>query len=120
MKSLQLLAIALCISIASWSQKDVKLEEVGRHVGDSVKVCGKVASTRYFDNAKDKPTLLNIGAAFPNQHLTIVIKGDLRKEFEKAPEDFFKDKNICIVGLVELYRDKPQIVLTHKWQIGIE
>jgi hypothetical protein len=67
---------------------------------------------------------------FPNEvfsdvhrFLTIVKKfrkTDLRKQFDKAPEELFKDKEVCITGRIELYRDKPQIVIRSKEQIQIQ
>ena len=69
------------------------------------------------ENAKGQPTLINLGAAYPNQLLTVVIWEDLRKQFDKTPEELFKDKEICITGKIELYRDKPQIVIRSKEQV---
>ena len=34
-----------------------------------------------------------------------------------APEEFYKGKEVCITGKIELYKDKPQIVVTSKSQI---
>ncbi len=119
MRLLLSLLLSLVLKTAASAQITIKAEDIGKHVGDSVKVCGKVFSTRYFEQAKNSPTLLNIGAAFPNQLLTVVIWGDTRKQFETAPDELFKDKNICITGRVELFKDKPQIVLHTKEQVEI-
>lgn len=102
---------------SAYSQTTIALENVSKHVGDSVKVCGVVRGGRFLEQTKNSPTLLNVGAAFPNQLLTVVIWSDVRKQFEQAPEELFKDKEICIVGKVELYKEKPQIVLRRKEQI---
>jgi hypothetical protein len=40
-----------------------------------------------------------------------------RKEFGNAPEEFYKGKEVCITGKIELYKDKLQIVVTSKSQI---
>jgi DNA/RNA endonuclease YhcR with UshA esterase domain len=34
-----------------------------------------------------------------------------------VPEEFYKGKEVCITGKIELYKDKPQIVVTSKSQI---
>ena len=34
-----------------------------------------------------------------------------------VPEEFYKGKEVCIIGKVELYKNKPQIVVTSKNQI---
>jgi hypothetical protein len=117
MKNVLVILAFLMISIVSFSQIEIKLEDVSKHIGDSVKVCGKVAGIRYMEQATNKPTLINLGAAYPNQLLTVVIWDDLRKQFEKAPEELFADKNICVTGKIELYRERPQIVVRKMEQV---
>jgi hypothetical protein len=60
-----------------------------------------------------------MGAAYPNQLLTVVIWADVRKDFDKAPEEFFMGKEICVSGKIELYHDKPQIVIKSKSQVSV-
>jgi len=103
------LAILLCCT--AFSQSTIQLEDVNKHIGDSVTVCGKVYTARYMDAAKNKPTFLNIGAAYPNQVLTVVIWDAVRQQFDGKPELIFANKEICIIGQIELYKDKPQIVV---------
>jgi hypothetical protein len=120
MRLFVLLLPAFFTCLVSQSQDTIKLEDVSGHVGDSVKVCGKVAGIRYMENAKGQPTLMNMGAAYPNQLLTVVISSEVRKQYEIAPEELFKDKDICITGKIEIYRDKPQIVVSRKEQIRFQ
>jgi hypothetical protein len=115
-----LLLLSFSIALSAASQINMKLDDAASHVGDSVKTCGKVADIRFMETAKGQPTLINLGAAYPNQLLTVVIWEDLRKQFDKAPEELFKDKEVCITGRIELYRDKPQIVIRSKEQIQIQ
>jgi hypothetical protein len=42
-------------------------------------------------------TLLNLGAYYPNQMLTVVIKAADRSKF-KDPETYFKGRNVCVTG----------------------
>jgi hypothetical protein len=115
-----LFSFILLISFsAAWAQTPAKLEDIGNHVGDSISVSGKVYSIRYLESAKGAPTLMNLGAAFPNQLLTVVIFGEDRKNFKEAPETYYKDKTVTIVGKVNLYREKPQIVVQNPSQIII-
>lgn len=96
------------------SQTVIQLSDVNKHIGDSVTVCGKVSGGRFLETAKNTPTFINLGDAFPNHTLTIVIWSDVRKQFEKAPEELFKDKEVCVTGRVELFRERAQIVLRRK------
>lgn len=104
-------ALAVLLCSAAFNQTIIKLEDVPQHVGDSVTVCGKVYSARYMDGAKNKPTFLNVGAAYPNQVLTVVIWDTVRQQFNGKPEALFANKEICITGRIELYNNKPQIVI---------
>jgi len=105
--------MAFCAS----AQKVTDLSAVGSHLGDSVLTEGKVYGIRSFPDASNAPTLINIGAAFPNQLLTVVIYGEDLKNFTKPPAEVFKDANVRINGKVELYKNRPQIVV--KDQAGL-
>jgi len=81
----------------------VKLEEVKNAIGNTVKVQGKVFSSKDIGNM----ILVNLGAAYPNQLLTIALKG-------KAKElgNQLSDKIITVEGEVIDYRGKPEIIIT--------
>ena len=57
---------------------------------------------------------------YPNQALTIVFWEETRKKFEKSPEELFADKNVCVTGRVELFKEKPQIVVTSVSHLALE
>jgi len=120
MKYYLFFAVAMLTTCCSNGQVKIKLEDISKHVGDSVTVCGKVAGIRFIKQSKNTPTFMNVGAAYPNQLLTVVIWGDVRKQYETAPEVLFKDKEVCITGKVELYKEKAQIVVNDKKQLVIQ
>jgi len=101
------------------AQTAIALEDVSKHIGDSVTVCGKVADMRYFETSKNKPTFLNIGAKYPNQQLTLVIWENVRTQFTGKVEDLYK-KDICITGRIILYKEKPEIIIEKPEQIVIK
>jgi len=111
MKHVLGLLFSFLITSAAFAQKEIKLEEVDKHVGDSVTVSGKVYGGRYFPNGEGAPTLLNLGAAYPNQLLTVVIRGAARKEFAGVPERDLQDQEVRVSGKVDLYKGKPQIIV---------
>ena len=90
------------------------------HVGEKVTVCGKVYTTRFLDYSAKKPTFLNLGAAYPNQTFTIVIYGPSREKFSYQPEERLKNQNVCVTGRVQLYKNKPQIILNEPEQLKIQ
>lgn len=112
--------LLLFLSFKGYSQIIIPLEDINKHVGDSITVCGKVSGIRFLENSKNTPTFMNMGASFPNQLLTVVLWGDVRKQFEKTPEELFTNKEVCVTGRVELYKDKLQIVLKKKDDIKLK
>lgn len=106
------------LSIAN-GQTSIRIDEISSHIGDSVIVCGKVSGMRYFENSKDKPTFLNIGAKYPNQQLTIVIWESVRTLFTGKVEDLM-DKEICITGRIILYKERPEIIIGKPGQIVVQ
>ena len=119
MKPLIILFFGLFFGANANAQTPVKLEDVSKHVGDSVTVCGKVADMRYFENYKNKPTLLNIGAKHPDAPLTVVIWENGRALFTSKIEDLL-NKEICITGRIILYKEKPEIIVEKPEQIVVQ
>ena len=119
MKALIVLLLSMFCIVNAKAQTSIKLEDVSKHIGDSVTVCGLVADMRYFENSKNKPTLLNIGAKHPDAPLTLIIWEDARALFTTKPEDL-NNKNICITGRIILYKEKPEIVIEKPEQIVLQ
>ena len=57
--------------IAASAQKEIKPSKDINHLGDSVTNTGGIMGGRHLSHGKSSPTLLNMGASFPNQYLTI-------------------------------------------------
>ena len=102
------------------SAQTLSAEEASKRVGDSIKVCGKIFGGRFFETSVGCPTLLNMGAAFPASPLTIMIPGDVRMKLGYAPEQQLKDKNVCVLGKVILFKDKPEIVVYNISQLQVQ
>jgi hypothetical protein len=118
MKKISATLLFIFIAAAVTAQTTIKPEDVSKHIGDSVTVCGKVYGMRFFENSKNKPTLLNIGAKHPDQLLTVVIWENVRALFITKPEEL-QDKEICITGRISLYKEKAQIVIDRPEQIVV-
>ena len=113
-----LFSITCCILLLHTSaQQKIDLGEVDKHIGDSVTVCGKIFGGKFLSSSNNQPTFLNMGAAYPNQLLSIVIWGNTRKLFSYKPEEKLKNKNVCVTGKIETYKNKPQIVIRQMQQI---
>ena len=112
--------IALCLfSVSASAQRKVSSAEAYKYVGDTITVCGKVFGGRYLDYANKQPTLINMGGKFPDQEITIYISGENRRKFGYKPEEMLSDKQVCATGRIELYNNKPQLVVTEPFHIKI-
>lgn len=110
----------LPIAQAAVPTGNITPEEAIQHIGQQVTVCGKVFGGKYLDKSNGTPTLLNIGAAYPNSPFTVVIFGDNRAQFPYKPEDYLDGKNICVTGKVKEYKGKAEIVVEKPEQISIQ
>ncbi|WP_342647352.1 S1/P1 nuclease [Mucilaginibacter sp. CSA2-8R] len=86
----------------------VKLEEIKTYTGKMIIVSGKVFSSRDIGSM----TLVNLGAAYPNQLLTIALKGKA-KELSSQIEG----KTVTVEGEVIEYKGKPEIIITDPGKI---
>ena len=114
-----LVLLTLFVSSVSFSQTSIKLEDAGKHIGDSVTVCGKVAGGIFLEDMENGPTFLVLGAAYPDQLLTLVIWKNQRGQYDPVPETQFMDKEVCVTGKIVLMNDRPQIVIYKKDQIKV-
>jgi DNA/RNA endonuclease YhcR with UshA esterase domain len=92
-------------------------EDAAGHIGETVTVCGVVASAKIEANARSQPTLLDLGKSYPRTVFTAVIYGDHRSKFG-TPETLLSSKRICVTGQISDYRGKAEIVLTDPSQLA--
>lgn len=85
-------------------------EEAHNHVGENVCICGVAVSAHYDPYYESQPTFLNLDKPYPNQPFTAVIFGSDRSKFEE-PERTFRGKHVCVTGEIQLYRQKPEIIV---------
>ncbi len=109
-----LLAYTLFVQAPSITAAEAKA-----HVGQQATVCGVVKSARWASNSNRKPTFLNLDDAYPKQTFTVVIFEENRGKFSPAPEEQFRDKQICVTGKIEEFRGTPEIVVTAPAQIAL-
>lgn len=103
-------------TIAS-EQSNITAHDAKNYIGQIKTVCGKVASTKYAKKSRGKPTFLNIDKPYPNHIFTVLIWGSNRNKFSNPPEVYFKEKSICVTGLIENYKGIPEIVVEKSSQI---
>lgn len=80
-------------------------------------VCGNVVDTFYSTASNGKPTFLNFERPYPNATFTVVIWENNRVNFPSNPQFLYRNRYVCVRGLIEFFRGSPQIVPTHSNQI---
>ena len=116
---LPILVLFIFLSANSFSQTWTSPAGIAKHNGDTVSFIGFVTSARYFADAKDALTVINIGGKRSAQLLTLVVRGDDRLNCRNAPETAYTDRYVQVVGKVQMYKGKPRIILHHEKQISI-
>lgn len=99
--------------------QEIPLTDISKHIGDSVRLCAKVYNTRFFESTRNKPTVLDVNNSHVSR-LNVIIYEQDRKNFPDAPENLYKDKDICITGVVESYNNIPQIIVRNADQIIVK
>ncbi len=88
----------------------IDLKDAEKNVGNVVTVEARVASAKVFSST----ALLNIGGEYPNQLLTIVLKGEAIKLYKEGTKP-----NIKATGKIALRNGKPEMVITDPKDIKI-
>jgi hypothetical protein len=87
----------------------INVEDARKHIGETVKICSKVYGHKDFESI----ALVNMGAAYPDQLLTLMLKNELKNE-----ADQLDNRMICVTGKLILYKDKPEIIVSDTTQIS--
>jgi hypothetical protein len=117
MKKMGIAIVALlCIYTSAFAQKKVSIDSVKNYLGQQVTVCSKVFGVK----ALEKITFINVGAAFPNAPLTLVIRAKDYANFTELPEKRYANKQICVTGTIADFKGKLQIMVTKPSDIVVE
>ncbi len=96
-------------AVAQKPVSEITVAEAKDHIGEKVTICGEIIETFYNHKAKGEPTMLNFGGAFPKQTFSCVIwKNDLIN-FNYKPVTYLKGKQVCVTGIVKMYKGKPEM-----------
>lgn len=117
-KFIALTLFSLCLSGVGFAQTRISAKEASKHLNEDVTVCDKVFSGKFFPSSS--LTLLDVGGYHPNELLTLVIKGEDKKKFKSAPDEYFRGKDVCITGKIIDFKGKPEIIITDPEQIKVQ
>lgn len=100
--------------VASAVPSVVAAPDTAAAASSQVTICDRIYGGKTFASGM---ALLNLGGAYPNQKLTIVIKAEDHTKFKDAPDIYYAGKKVCVTGKQEMYNGKPEIVVTDPSQI---
>jgi hypothetical protein len=103
----------------SGQSKKLTTTEAKDHIGEQATVCGRVASGRYAATTRGKPTFLDLDKPYPGQPFTVLIWGENRAKFG-APEETYRNKNICVTARIQSYRGEPEIIASDPAQLSAD
>lgn len=100
------------------SSVNIDIEKAKDYEDKLIYTCSKVYSTKVLES--NGMTFLNVGGEYPNSPLTIVIYKDSLSNFDNVPAEFYKGKNICVIGKVKIYKGKAEIIVNTQHAIQIK
>jgi len=116
MPQLVVALVGVTLATASFAADSVSPADAIKHVGEHVRVCGKVVGTKYAQSSRRSPTFLNLDQPYPNQVFTAVIWGDARPKFKTAPE-LLQGHAICVNGTTTVYKGRAEMEVSDPGQI---
>lgn len=98
----------------------ISWKDASAHVGEVVTVDGEVVGAEYAKNSNGEPTFINLGAAYPSSdRVSVIVWGEDRCRFSKAPESAYLGKHLRVTGEIYLYDGVCNIKVTSPSQIEI-
>ena len=105
----------------SYSQTEISSEKAKYYVGENVLITGKIKEIKESSTGN---IFLNFEKKYPNNPFTIVIfasdRADIQSDFRTNWVNLV-NVTITVSGIIETYKDKPEIILKKAEQIvGID
>ena len=113
MHSLRLSIAILALTISAHAARAATLvpDEAAKHAGETATVCGIVAGAKYAAQIRGGLTFIDFGKPYPDAPFTALILATDRAKFG-SPEKGLQGKQVCVTGRIEMFRGKPEIVLS--------
>jgi len=86
-----------------------------QYAGSVKRVYGKVEEVYY--SPEDHNYTLYFGAAFPYHDFSVVIPRRIAKEISRSPTWYFENEHVWVVGLIDVWENKAEIVVNDADQI---
>ncbi len=100
-----LIAFAILIPQLISAQTEISIDSVSNYIGQHVKVCDKIADA-FRPSGESSITYLNFGGKYPDHKFTVVIFAKDLVNFPFSPVEKYKNQNVCVTGVLQIFRDK--------------
>jgi hypothetical protein len=108
MKKTLMAASIVFASLSCYAQKEIAIDSVKSNIGQDVKVCADF----YGMKETEKVTLINVGDAYPQSPLTIVIYAKDKDKFKDMISTFKRERtSLCASGIITEFKGKLQIAI---------
>jgi DNA/RNA endonuclease YhcR with UshA esterase domain len=87
--------------------------EAAKHVGETATVTDRVDGVHQSGKGN---IFLNMGGAYPNQAFTAFIPSGSAGQFSQAQQ--YEGRTVAVTGNIQLYKGKPEIIVTSPTQIN--
>lgn len=103
--------VTCLVMVTARAEPTIDSSKAAFYVGKEAMVCGTVYEVKPFS----KGAYINIGARYPNQHISFLVwDSDLPKFTQRfGGLDVFKDARACARGLIESYKNTLQIKVSN-------
>jgi hypothetical protein len=101
------------------AQNYIRLPEASGHIGETVRVSGRVFDTLLSLDGENNSRLLMMGNDCPGQTLLIAITEETRKTMNSKPEDRLTRKRIWVAGKLEEVAGQIRLVISNQNDIEI-
>lgn len=110
MKKLIFLFLFFWSKLAYGQADTLKASQAKDFVGKEIIVKDVIAGARFFDRPEKKTFLINLSERYPNTPLTVVLYD---ANYTNLPiKENLEGKNIAVKGIVTVFNDKVQIVVS--------
>ncbi|MFZ3001109.1 MAG: hypothetical protein WA071_12350 [Undibacterium umbellatum] len=101
-------------------ENPVGWQEAEKYAGKTITLVGPVQRVTIREDIRGKPIWIDIGAVFPNKsRVTLIIWDETKSNFPMVKPGHLENKNVCVVGTIEMYRGSPQIVMRTANQFNV-
>ena len=116
MQKLLLLQFTMLLFVTTYAQKEIKLSDARKHVGDSVTVTGWITGARFLSHVNNPTLFLEMNAEKPNEKMILIV---MNKDDSHAfvVKNKALNKAVRVRGKVRLLRGQPMIVVHNEKQI---